>query len=70
MESIARAETEKTLQTLSHLSHDDRQAITKMTDALLNKILHNPTALLKSNGIHRDKPAYIDITRKLFKLDE
>jgi len=70
MEDIARAETEKTLQNLSHLSNDDRQAITKMTDALLNKILHNPTALLKSNGIHRDKPAYIDITRKLFKLDE
>ncbi len=70
MESIAKAETEKTLQTLSHLSNDDRQAITKMTTALLNKILHNPTVLLKSNGIHRDKPAYIDITRKLFKLDE
>ncbi len=70
MERIARFETEKTLQTLSHLSDDDRQAITKMTNALLNKILHNPTVFLKSNEIHRNKPAFIDITRKLFRLDE
>jgi glutamyl-tRNA reductase len=41
-----------------------------MTDAMVNKILHDPTMLLKSNGHHQDKSVYLDVTRKLFKLDE
>jgi len=41
-----------------------------MTDAMVNKILHDPTMLLKSSGRHQDKSVYLDVTRKLFKLDE
>ena len=46
------------------------KAINKMTDAMVNKILHDPTMLLKSSGRHQDKSVYLDVTRKLFKLDE
>jgi glutamyl-tRNA reductase len=70
MDGIAKAEIKKTLQFLKHMSDDDRQAITRMTNAMINKILHDPTLLLKSNGRHQDKSVYLDITRKLFKLDE
>jgi glutamyl-tRNA reductase len=41
-----------------------------MTDAMVNKILHNPTMLIKSSGQHQDKSVYLDVTRKLFRLDE
>ncbi len=70
MDNIARSEVKKTLQTLNHLSDDDCQAINRMTNAMINKILHDPTLLLKRNSSHGDKSVYLDITRKLFKLDE
>ena len=70
MDNIARSEIKKTLQTLNHLSDDDCQAINRMTNAMINKILHDPTILLKRNRSHGDKSVYLDITRKLFKLDE
>ena len=70
MDGIVEAEINKTLRSLKHLSDDDCRAINKMTNAMINKILHDPMLLLKSNGHHQDKTVYIDIARKLFKLDE
>ncbi len=68
--TIAQTEIEKTLQSLPHLSDKDRQAVGRMKDALINKMLHDPTLFLKGDGCHGDKANYLDITRKLFKLDE
>ena len=70
IDNIARSEVKKTLQTLNHLSDDDCQAINRMTNSMINKILHDPTLLLKRNRSHEDKSVCLDITRKLFKLDE
>lgn len=70
IDRIAKNEIKKTRRSLEHLSDDDFQAINKMTNALINKILHDPTLLLKRNGFHGDKSIYIDATRKLFKLDD
>jgi len=70
MEKIADMEVEKTLQALHHLSEADRQAIARMNHAMINKIMHNPTQLLKSDGCHINKSVYLDFTRRLFKLDE
>lgn len=70
IDSIARSEIDKTLRSLNHLSDNDHQAIHRMTNALINKILHDPTLFLKSDGCHGDRFAYIDLTRKLFNLDE
>lgn len=69
MEEIARVEIEKTLNSLKHLSDSDAQAIQRMTHALINKILHDPTIFLKNNGYHGNKSACLNITRKLFNLD-
>ena len=68
MDTIARTEVDKTLHSLNHLSDNDCQAIHRMTNSLINKILHDPTLFLKNNGCHGDRFAYIDLTRKLFKL--
>ena len=70
IEEIASGELKRTQQTLRHLSADDLKAINRMKDAMVNKILHDPTLLLKSNGRYQDKSAYLDVVRKLFKLDE
>jgi glutamyl-tRNA reductase len=70
IDNIARSEVKKTLQTLNHLSDNDCQAINRMTNSLINKILHDPTLLLKRNKSREDKFVYLDITRQLFKLDE
>jgi len=70
MEKIAEMELEKTLQTLHHLTPADRGAITRMNRAMINKIMHNPTELLKSDGRHINKSVYLDLTRRLFKLDD
>jgi glutamyl-tRNA reductase len=70
IDTIAKKEVEKTLKSLNHLSAKDREAIDKMLKALTNKILHDPTLFLKSNGFGDDKALAINITRKLFNLDE
>ncbi len=66
---IAEAELKKTLQTAA-ITNQEAAAIRKMADALINKILHDPTRFLKRNGMHGDKSLYVDAVRKLFKLDE
>jgi glutamyl-tRNA reductase len=70
VETLARQELEKTLGTLNHLSKNDKRAIERMTGALVNKILHEPTHFLKKNGCHGDKSVSLDLTRKLFNLEE
>jgi len=67
--SIAQAEIEKTLQS-NKFSDSGVEALNKMTSALINKILHDPTIFLKKNGMLADRSRYIDAVRKLFNLDK
>lgn len=70
VEGLARQELEKTLASLDHLSEADKQAIKRMTGALVNKILHEPTHFLKKNGCYGNKAVSLDLTRKLFNLED
>lgn len=70
IDTIARVEVEKTLKSLDHLSKNDTQLIRRMTDAIINKILHYPTVFLKNNKSGKDTSESLDITRKLFKIDD
>ena len=70
VEAIARQELDKTLGPMSHLSDIDKQAIERMTAALVNKILHGPTDFLKKDGCRGNKSAALDLTRKLFNLED
>ena len=69
VQEIGREEVRKTLQQMSHLPIQDQQSIERMTEALINKILHEPTRYLKSNGCQKDRAEALDIARKLFGLD-
>jgi glutamyl-tRNA reductase len=65
---IVQSEIDRTLNG-TELSDAERAAVGRMIPSLVNKILHHPTALLKGSGCHGDQAIYLDITRKLFKLD-
>ncbi len=68
LETITRAELAKT-GSGQDFSPEQAAALEKMAAALVNKILHDPTMLLKTEGCYADKSQHIDLTRKLFKLD-
>ena len=69
-EKIRKAELKKTFSSLRSASEQDLEAIDRLTAALVNKMLHDPTLFLKERG-HRDQKAmYVDMVRKLFGLDE
>jgi glutamyl-tRNA reductase len=69
LDSIASAEVKKTLQS-NQISGQSADAIQKMTNAIINKVLHSPTIFLKKDGMRDDKSLYIDVVRKLFNLDK
>ena len=68
LEDLAEAEVKKTLQA-NKIPDEHREALERMVGSLVNKILHDPTKILK-NRHHEDKTVLLDITRKLFDLDE
>ncbi len=70
VENMAGQELDKSLSSMNHLSNEDQEAIRRMTRSLVNKILHDPTHFLKKNGCKSDKSAALDLTRKLFNLEE
>ena len=63
-------EVQKTLQQMDHLAEADRKAIGRMAKSIVNKILHEPTHYLKSNGCQGDRSVSLDVARKLFGLDD
>jgi glutamyl-tRNA reductase len=70
MEHIAENEIKKTFKSLPNLSAKEYDAISRMTEAIMNKFLHDPTLYLKNEGYHGDKSIGLDLTRKLFNLDQ
>jgi glutamyl-tRNA reductase len=69
LESIADTEIKKTLQS-NQIPEQSADAIRRMTNAIINKVLHSPTIFLKKDGMRDNKSFHIDVVRKLFKLDE
>ena len=69
LKGIADAELIKTRQSID-LNEQQWKAMERMTHALINKFMHDPTDMLKSNGCQGGKKTYLDVARKLFKLDE
>jgi glutamyl-tRNA reductase len=68
-EAIRRAELEKTLRRLPQLSEADRRRIETMTEALVNKLLHDPTQRLKAEASLGQSCDYAAAARYLFALD-
>jgi len=70
MEQIRQGEVEKTLGSLTRLEDKERKAIEAMSNAIINKILHHPTYILKQKSDGADENFYVDATRTLVDLPD
>ena len=69
LESIADAETEKSLTRLGDLSPEEIDAVRRLTRSVARKIMHDPILFLKNTGSHRNDTHYLSVARHLFNLD-
>lgn len=67
-EAIARAEAEKALARLPHLSERDRAQVAAMAQAIVNKLLHAPFTSLRREAQEKGETDIVDAARRLFAL--
>ncbi len=68
LEAIRRQELDKTFSNLKNLDDSQRKSIEAMAGAIVNKILHTPTAVLKRTQNDNSGEDYVDAVRVLFDL--
>ncbi len=68
LDEIRQQELEKTFGNLKNLSSKQRKSIEAMAGAIINKILHQPTAVLKRAQNDTSSEDYVDAVRVLFDL--
>ncbi len=67
-EAIRRAELEKTLRKMPHLSDAERAHLEALTKALVNKLLHTPTVALKAAAQAPHAAETAAVARRLFGI--
>jgi glutamyl-tRNA reductase len=67
-DEIRRTELEKTLGSWKELPPDGQRRLEALTNAIMNKLLHPPTSLLKQSGQGGRIDLYVDALRNLFEL--
>ncbi len=70
VDKVRKGELEKVLSHLKDLAPDQKDAINHLTLSIMKKILHDPVVYLKKKGCQKEPEFYINLTRKLFNLDE
>lgn len=68
-DQIRRLELEKYWAKLSSLSEKDRDVVEACTKAIVNKIMHDPIILMKTEEVKEGGPRYSEILKKLFRLE-
>jgi glutamyl-tRNA reductase len=68
-ETVRAEEMEKALRKLDGLSERELATVDALTQAIVNKLLHGPTARLKAAAEEKDGYAYVDTARQLWGLD-
>lgn len=70
LESIADMELSRTLPGMRELSEEELEALKRMMQGFVGKILHNPIQFLKRASHKGNESLYIGMTRMMFCLDE
>lgn len=68
-DSITKTELAKTISNFD-LNPKQKKALEKMTEAIVNKLLHDPILFLKNSRHLEEKKRKLDFTRKIFGLDQ
>jgi glutamyl-tRNA reductase len=69
-EEIRQTEILRTYNQVESLSDEQMEAIEVLTQSIVNKLLHDPILFLKRTSARARKDFYLDISRRLFSLDE
>lgn len=69
-EEIVESELGRTLPNLKNLTDDELEALKRMSQAIVGKIIHNPIRFLKRASHKGNEPLYIGMTRLFFGLDD
>ena len=69
-EHIRRAEIRKSLAGLGKLTPSQMKVIENLTSSITEKIINDPIIVLKGKTDRDTRDTYLDITRKLFNLDQ
>lgn len=68
-EEIKRAELEKTLGRLGHLSNQERELVESLASAIVNKLIHGAMVTLKAEANSSGGAAFVEAARRFFNLD-
>ncbi|PLX92997.1 MAG: glutamyl-tRNA reductase [Desulfuromonas sp.] len=68
MEEIRKGELDKSFSNLKDLTPKQRKSIEALTSAIINKVLHTPTTVLKKSQNDEGGDNYVDAVRVLFDL--
>jgi glutamyl-tRNA reductase len=69
LEGVRQSELERALRRLSHLSPEDRALVEQFSQALVNKLLHQPTVVLKRAAQVGRGYGLLEAVKKLFSLE-
>lgn len=70
VDEIKRAEVEKALGRLAHLSPQDRDLVEGMASSIVNKLIHSTMVTLKSEVSSDSGAAFVEAARRFFNLDQ
>jgi glutamyl-tRNA reductase len=69
VDEIKRAEVDKVLGRLSHLSSQDRELVEGLASSIVNKLIHRTMVTLKTEVHSSSGPAFVEAARRFFQLD-
>jgi glutamyl-tRNA reductase len=69
-EDIKRAEVEKAIGRLAHLSPQERELVEGMASSIVNKLIHHTMVTLKTEVASADGAAFVEAARRFFNLND
>jgi glutamyl-tRNA reductase len=69
VDDMKRAEVDKVLARLPHLSPQDRELVESLASSIVNKLIHRTMVTLKAEVNSSSGPAFVEAARRFFSLD-
>jgi len=69
VDDMKRAEVDKVLARLPHLSSQDRELVEGLASSIVNKLIHRTMVTLKTEVNSSSGPAFVEAARRFFSLD-
>lgn len=69
VDDLKRAEVDKVLARLPHLSSQDRELVEGLASSIVNKLIHRTMVTLKAEVNSSSGPAFVEAARRFFSLD-